>query len=77
MHLDVKTMYNVAMTPEELRLVGLSLAGKIKPGSDEQSAAAALNLRLMELRLKQHRQATEVAEGAYRSATAASSDSAA
>jgi hypothetical protein len=50
-HIDVKTTYLLHLTPEEFRLVGLALAGKLKGA--EMREAADLNARLQELRLKQ------------------------
>jgi hypothetical protein len=50
-HLDVKTNYALQLTPEEFRLVGLALAGKLK--GTEMKEAVELNARLQEMRLKQ------------------------
>ena len=66
-HLDIKTTYAVHLTPEEFRLVGLALAGKLKPGT-EMREAAELNARLQEMRLKQATLAQEVCEAACQKA---------
>ena len=62
-HLDIKTTYAVQLTPEEFRLVGLALAGKLKPGT-ETKQAMELNARLQEMRLKQVTLAHEACEAA-------------
>ena len=62
-HIDVKTSYALQLTPEEFRLVGLALAGKLKPGA-ETKEAAELNARLQELRLKQVALSHEACEAA-------------
>jgi len=51
-HIDMKVTYHLELTPEEFRLVGRALACILKPG-DEAKAAAELNVRLQEMRLKQ------------------------
>ena len=66
-HLDIKTTYAVALTPEEFRLVGLALAGKLKLG-EETKAATELNVRLQEMRLKQVALSHEACEAACRKA---------
>jgi hypothetical protein len=65
-HLDVKTNYFLQLTPEEFRLVGLALAGKLKGA--ELKEAAELNARLQELRLKQVTLAHEACESAFQKA---------
>jgi hypothetical protein len=65
-HLDVKTTYFLHLTPEEFRLVGLALAGKLKGA--ELKEAAELNARLQEMRLKQATLAQEVCEAACQKA---------
>ncbi len=62
-HLDIKTAYAVQLTPEEFRLVGLALAGKLKGA--ELKEAAELNARLQELRLKQVALSHEACEAAF------------
>jgi hypothetical protein len=66
MHLDVKTTYALQLTPEEFRLVGLALAGKLKGA--EMREAADLNARLQELRLKQVALSHEACEAAFQKA---------
>jgi hypothetical protein len=66
-HLDIRTTYAVHLTPEEFRLVGLALAGKLKPGA-ETTEAAELNARFQEMRLKQVTLAHEACEAAYEKA---------
>ena len=66
-HLDIKTTYAVHLTPEEFRLVGLALAGKLKPGA-ETKEAVELNARLQELRLKQMTLAHEACQSACQKA---------
>ncbi len=51
-HIDMKVTYHLELTAEEFRLVGRALACILKPG-DETKAAAELNVRLQEMRLKQ------------------------
>ncbi len=65
-HLDVKTTYSLHLTPEEFRLVGLALAGKLK--GVEMKEAAELNVRLQEMRLKQVTLAHEACEAACQKA---------
>jgi len=71
-HMDIKTTYLLHLTPEELRLVGLALAGKLKPGA-ETTEAAELNSRLQEMRLKQVTLAHEACEAAFQKAQGARS----
>lgn len=66
-HLDIKTTYAVHLTPEEFRLVGLALAGRLKPGA-ETAEAADLNARLQEMRLKQIALSHEACEAAFQKA---------
>jgi hypothetical protein len=66
-HLDLKTTYFLHLTPDEFRLVGLALAGKLKPGT-EAKEAAELNARLQELRLKQVALTHEACEAACQKA---------
>ena len=66
-HLDIKTAYALQLTPEEFRLVGLALAGKLKPGTETREAAE-LNARLQELRLKRVTLAHEACESAFQKA---------
>ncbi len=66
-HLDIKTTYAVHLTTEEFRLVGLALAGKLKPGTETREAAE-LNARLQELRLKQMTLAHEACQSACQKA---------
>jgi len=66
-HLDLKTMYFLHLTPEEFRLVGLALAGKLKLGT-ETAEAAELNARLQEMRLKQVALSHEACEAAFQKA---------
>jgi hypothetical protein len=66
-HLDVKTTYSLHLTPEEFRLVGLALAGKLKPGAETREAAE-LNARLQEMRLKQVALGQEACEAAFQKA---------
>ena len=65
-HVDIKTIYAVQLTPEEFRLVGLALAGKLK--GSELREAAELNARLQELRLKQVTLAHEACQSAFQKA---------
>jgi hypothetical protein len=65
-HLDLKTTYFLHLTPEEFRLVGLALAGKLKGA--EPKEAAELNARLQELRLKQMTLAHEACQFACQKA---------
>ncbi len=51
-HVDMKVSYHLELTAEEFRLVGRALACILKPG-EETKAAAELNVRLQEMRLKQ------------------------
>ena len=71
-HLDMKTTYFLHLTPEEFRLVGLALAGKLKPGT-ETTEAAELNSRLQEMRLKQVALNHEACEAAFQKAQEARS----
>jgi hypothetical protein len=71
-HLDLKTIYFLHLTPDEFRLVGLALAGKLKPGA-ETAEAAELNSRLQELRLKQVALSHEAREAALQKAQEARS----
>jgi len=66
-HLDIKTTYLLHITPDEFRLVGLALAGKLKPGA-EMAEAAELNVRLQEMRLKQVVLNHEASEAAFQKA---------
>jgi len=70
-HLDIKTTYTVHLTPEEFRLVGLALAGKLKGA--ELKEAAELNVRLQEMRLKQVTLAHEACQSACQKAQEAQS----
>jgi hypothetical protein len=71
-HLDLKTTYFLHLTPDEFRLVGLALVGKLKPGA-ETAEAAELNARLQEMRLKQVTLAHEACEAAFQKAQEAQS----
>lgn len=61
MQADFTTVCRLSVTHEELRLIGLALCGKLK-GKDK-FAAAELNTRLLEARIKTHETAAEVARG--------------
>ncbi len=65
-HIDVKTTYLLHLTPEEFRLIGLALAGRLRGG--EKMEAADLNTRLQELRLKQVNLTHEACEAAFQRA---------
>jgi hypothetical protein len=65
-HLDLKTNYFLQLTPDEFRLVGLALAGKLKGA--ELKEAAELNVRLQEMRLKQVTLSREACESAFQKA---------
>jgi hypothetical protein len=65
-NLDVKPTYYLQVTAEELRLIGLGLAGKLK--TCEEKAALELNVRLQELREKQTRMIHESSVAALESA---------
>jgi hypothetical protein len=69
--MDLKTtvMFDVRLTSNELRLVGLALAGKLTVGRD-RAAAHDLNLRILELRQHQLAEAQSSARGALEQARA-------
>ena len=51
-HLDIKMSYNLQLTTEEFKLIGLALAGKLEAEIDKK-AAQELNIRLQEMRTTQ------------------------
>lgn len=64
-HIDVKQIYFVQFTPEELRLVTLALADKLKDEEDRRDALC-LNTKLCEGRTKSLKSQHEVAFEAMR-----------
>lgn len=48
MQVQQKFQYNLEVTRPELRLIGLALAGKIKPNTSDAREAFELNKRLLE-----------------------------
>jgi hypothetical protein len=54
---------HLTLSHDELRVVGLALAGRLKDAKDKQTAAD-LNRRLLEERLRNHETQAEVVRGA-------------
>ena len=49
MQIQQKFTYNMEVSRQELRLIGLALAGRLKDNSTDAKAAAELNKKLLEL----------------------------
>lgn len=48
MQITLESTYRITVTRQELRLIGLALAGLLPDGSSEREAALRLNAKLME-----------------------------
>lgn len=59
---------HITLSHDELRVVGLALAGKLKDAKDKQTAAD-LNRRILEARLRNHEAQAEVVRGALANLT--------
>lgn len=65
--MDALTKYRLILDQEELRLVGLALAGKLTRGKD-QRAALELNLKLLGRRAQLTNELKDIHDGAWKKA---------